>query len=38
MSTKSGLSVPARRARSSRLLMAPQRDPPNRSKRRKLAL
>jgi hypothetical protein len=38
MSTKSGLSVPARRARSSKLLMAPQRDPPNRSKRRKLAL
>jgi hypothetical protein len=38
MSPKSSLSVPTRRARSSKLLVAPQRDPPNRSKRRRLAL
>lgn len=38
MSPKSWLSVPTRRAHSSKLLVAPQRDPPNRSKRRKLAL
>ena len=38
MSTKSRLSGPARRARGSDFLVIPQRDPPNRSKRRKLAL
>ena len=38
MSTKSRFSVPTRRARSSKLLVVPQRDPPNRSKRRRLAL
>jgi hypothetical protein len=38
MSMKSWFSVPTRRARSSKLLVVPQRDPPNRSKRRRLAL
>jgi hypothetical protein len=37
MSTKSWFSVPTRRSRSSKVLVVPQRDPPDR-KRRKLAL
>jgi hypothetical protein len=37
MSTTSRFSVSARRVRSSRLPVIPQRDPPNRSKQRKAA-
>jgi len=38
MSTKGRSSVSTERAHSSKLLAVPQRDPPNSSKRRKLAL
>jgi hypothetical protein len=38
MSTKGRISVSERRVRRSKLPVVPQRDPPNRTKRRKLAL